>query len=93
MDTLVHADIFFFVSTVALIVIGIGVAIALFYLIRILKDISHVSGKVKEESDAIITDVRTLRGHIKTEGFKMKYLSGFMKSVFKRRSSKKSKSE
>jgi hypothetical protein len=85
METLIHADIFFFVSTVGLIVISVGIAVALFYAIRILRDVSHVSTIVKEESDEIAKDVQTLRGNIKSEGLRMKHISGFFGHIFKRR--------
>lgn len=47
MDTLVHADIFFFIAAVSTILIAILAIIALVYLIRILKSISSVSSTLE----------------------------------------------
>jgi uncharacterized membrane protein YgaE (UPF0421/DUF939 family) len=88
MNTLIHADVFFFVSTIVFTIIGLGIAIALFYVIKILRTLNDVSKKVKEESDGIIADVHALRGSIKSEGFKMKYAVSFMKALFGRRKAK-----
>jgi uncharacterized protein YoxC len=82
MDTLIHADIFFFISTIALVIISIGIVISLVYVIRILRNVSEVSDKVKEESTEILSDVKELRGTIKKEGFKMKHAVKFMKGLF-----------
>jgi hypothetical protein len=89
MQSLIHADIFFFVSTIALVVLTIGGVIILVYIIKIIRDVSHVSGRVKEESDEILNDVKTLRGNIKSEGFKFSFVHRFFRSIFGRRSSKK----
>ena len=89
MDSIIHADIFFLVSTVTIIVISIGLVIALIYIIRILKNVTYVSSKVKEETDEILSDVKTLRGHIKAEGFKVKYITAFLSGIFKRKKSSK----
>jgi hypothetical protein len=85
METLIHADIFFFVTTVVLIVFSIGVIIALIYVIKILHNVFHVSVKVKEESDEILSDIKTLRGNVKSHGFSVKYIKAFISKVFKRK--------
>lgn len=55
MDTLLKADIFFFVTTIAVIVFLILGCIAFFYLIKILKNIKHASDvlgeKIEEASE------------------------------------------
>jgi ABC-type bacteriocin/lantibiotic exporter with double-glycine peptidase domain len=92
MDTLIHADIFFFISTIALVFISLGLVIAIIYLIKILRDVSEVSHKVKEESIEIIDNVKTLRTDIKREGFRFASLLSFFTAMFKkRRRSKKEK--
>ena len=88
MNTLVHADVFFFVSTIALIVITILLVVALIFFVKILKDISEISSNVKKESIEIIEDVKQLRGDIKQEGFKLTKLATFFgRMFFKKRKS------
>ncbi len=51
MDTLVKADIFFFVSAIATVILTILFIVALYYLIRILKDFSEISDTLKRRVD------------------------------------------
>ncbi len=85
METLIHADIFFFISSIALVLVSIGLIIALVYVIKILRNVSDVSDKVKEESGEIIDDLKSLRGSIKQEGFKMRQMSSFFTRLIGRR--------
>ncbi|MEK7579027.1 MAG: hypothetical protein AAB460_00635 [Patescibacteria group bacterium] len=50
MDTLLKADIFFVVATVALVVIAIVLCVALLYLIRILRTAAFLSERIKEQA-------------------------------------------
>jgi hypothetical protein len=49
MNSLIHADIFFFISTIALIVITVFVAVALFYVIKVFKTLHEASQIVKQK--------------------------------------------
>ena len=85
MNTLIHADIFFFVTTIVVILVALGVIIALYYVIRILRTVSQVSETVKNESEEIVKDVHALRGEIKKEGVKFMTFGTFFKKIFRRR--------
>ena len=62
METSIYkADIFFVVTTVAVIVFSIGFIIAIFYVIRILRDLKEFSSKARDEGEKIVDDVRLLR--------------------------------
>lgn len=91
MNTLIQADIFFFVSTIALVVISIGLVVAVLYVIKILRDVSEVSTKVREESDEMIADFKALRTNLKTEGFRLGAIGRFFLGMFKRRSGRSKK--
>ncbi|MFN4181306.1 MAG: hypothetical protein ACK4FA_01230 [Candidatus Paceibacteria bacterium] len=51
MDTLMKADIFFFISSMSAVVLTIFAIIALYYLIRILRDFSNISDTLKNGVD------------------------------------------
>jgi len=89
MENLIHADIFFFVTTIVVILLGIGLVVALIYGIRILKDLKYVSRKVKEESDHVAEDIELLRAEVRTRGLALKDIGRFFGNMFKRKSSKK----
>ncbi|MBX4197880.1 hypothetical protein KW782_00930 [Candidatus Parcubacteria bacterium] len=85
METLIHADIFFFITTIAVVLISIGIIVAIVYIIKILRTVSHVSDKVKEESEEILLDLKHLRGNVKSQGFRWSYVKQFIRSIFKRK--------
>lgn len=82
MQSLIHADIFFFISTIALVVLSIGVLIVIIYLIRILHNVREVSDKVREEGDEFVKDARTFRLALREEGFKWKVVGGLIRGFF-----------
>lgn len=73
MDTLLQADIFFFVTTMAIVVVTIAILIALFVFIQILRDVRYTTKRIREETDRIVSS---------TEGFKE--LIGGVLQVFRR---------
>ncbi len=72
MQTLVHADIFFFISTVALVVLSILLAICLYYVIGILRNVREVSERIKKASGSLEKDLDGLRNAVKAEGNRVK---------------------
>ena len=85
MQTLIHADIFFFVTTIAVVIIAVGTFIALAYVIKILRNVSDVSKKVRDESEEIVNDVHEMRHSIKKEGLRLKFIKSFLVRLFKTR--------
>lgn len=88
METIIQADIFFFITSVAVIIFTICAIIVMIYVTRILRDMKHISKKVSEEGDKIIGDVEYLRETAKAEGMKIKNVSDFFINLFIRRQKK-----
>jgi hypothetical protein len=84
MDTLIHADIFFFVTTIVVVIVGIALTIALIYLAKVLSDVKDITKQVKEETILFRNDIKELRGDIKKEGFRMERFMIFIKNLFKK---------
>ena len=82
MKELIHADVFFFVTTIVVVVLGAIVATLLVYAVSILADLKHISKKIKQGSDDVIEDFRILRERLKSEGFKLVTLGGFFGKFF-----------
>ncbi len=72
MDTLIQADIFFFITAIAVVVLSIGAGIVIYYLVRILRRIDEISAKVQGETDEIVRDVKDFRETMRSEGIKVK---------------------
>jgi nucleoside recognition membrane protein YjiH len=81
MDSLVKSDIFFFITSVVVIVIGVGAVIVYFYVINILRDVKDVSKTVKDETKEMAEDISQLRTKVKT-GSVVVGLVGFFRKLF-----------
>ena len=90
MDTLIHADIFFFVTTIAVVVIALFFIIALIYLIKTLNRIKDIAEQVRQETVLFREDIHGLRNSVR-QGFKIKRLLSFFQSFTEKRKSRKSK--
>ena len=84
MDTLVHADIFFFVTTIVVVIVGIAFTIALIYLSKVLSDVKEITKQVKEETILFREDIKGLRSDVKKEGFRLERFMMFVKNLFKK---------
>ncbi len=89
MDTsLVHADIFFLITTITEVVVGIALTVALVYVIKILRDVDKLNKRLQIEANEILDDVHDFRQKIKSEGVivrhVMKYVMGLVYKTGKR---------
>ena len=78
MEELMKADIFFFITSIAVILVTVGVIIALNYIVRILRNVRDISERVDEGTKALSEDLTVLRGNLKTGGFAWKHIFGFL---------------
>jgi len=92
MESFIKADIFFFITTIALIIVSAILVAVLIYILRIVRDILHLVKHAREEGDQILKDVNNLRTALKGEGETLKNLwENFLKFIsIKKGSSKKS---
>jgi hypothetical protein len=95
MNDLIHADIFFVVTTVVVIVVGAVLTIALIYLVTTLRRIRKIADLVHDEAVLFREDVHDLRDVVRREGFKLKSLFAlgkFFKNFMDGKSKKSKKS-
>lgn len=60
MESFIHADIFFIITTVSVFLIAVVLVVALVYAVRILRDTEHLVGRARKEGDEIMDDVHAL---------------------------------
>ena len=65
MTELMHADIFFFISAIAVILVTTGLLIVLWYSVLILRDMRDIAGRAKNISGKIEEDFDSVRADIK----------------------------
>lgn len=85
MQTLIHADIFFFITSIFIIFLTVGFAAALVYIIPILKDMRHLSALAREEGDKLAHNIDEMRSAVKEEGVKAKSILDYFLALFIKR--------
>ncbi len=81
MDSVTRADVFFAVTTGAVVVLSVLVAGVLVYVLRILRDARAVSKHIREESARIVADVSSLRQTLVDEA---KAVRGYVDDIARR---------
>jgi hypothetical protein len=84
MSEFLKMDIFFFVTTLVVIAIGVLLVAILLRIWRILGFVEKISEDVSEESALLRHDVAELRRSISSNGFTMLYFGTFLSKAFKR---------
>ncbi len=64
MDTLIHADIFFIITSVSTVILVVLAIIAMIFIISILANVRYISKKLKVESDFLAEEMREFRRKI-----------------------------
>lgn len=88
MESIIKADIFFFITGMAITIFTIGMIIAMVYVIRILNDMKRISKTMLKESDKFANDIDSLREAVKSEGAKARTIANFFLKLFAHRRKK-----
>jgi hypothetical protein len=75
MQDFLKQDIFFFITSVVAVFVGILLIVLMIYLIRISKKINYIAGKAQEQADLLSRDIDDLRTHVRG-GLGLKNLLG-----------------
>lgn len=90
MNDFAKMDVFFVVTTLAVLLVCALIAVALIRVLRILKNVEKVSDIVSEESVRLRSDIQDLRSTVKVEGFKWKSIAKFIRLQVEKVTGKKS---
>jgi hypothetical protein len=95
MDTLIHADIFFFVTTIAVVVITIALAVLIVYLVKVFRSVRRITDMVGDEAVLLRHDIADFRSGVRARGARaagaFDWFGRFFGEAKKSRSRKKSK--
>ena len=81
MDSLIHADVFFFVTTIAVVVVGVALTVVLIYIAKIMRDIKKITGHVHDETVLFREDLAEFRADAKRQGFQWLKFAGLFKNM------------
>ena len=88
MDEFIKMNVFFFITTIAVVLVTFLSALVLWKVFCVLKNIEHISEQVALESDNIRGDLAEIRSDIRSGKGKLKSLFNFFGKVSKRASKK-----
>jgi hypothetical protein len=84
MNDILKQDIFFFVATIAVVILTILLAVLVVYIIRISRKVNYIADKAKQETDLLSGELTELRRNIRSSGFKLKHFTGFFGKIMGR---------
>lgn len=82
---LMHADVFFFITAIAVIVLSVGAAVVLYYVIGIVRDVRAITEKVRTASDGLERDFEDLRATLKKQGVRTRTVIELLLSFLMRK--------
>ena len=74
MDELLQTNVFFFITSLATIIISVGICILLYFLIPLVRDVRDIVAKFRTAAEEVEGDFEKLRGAALEEGAKTKAL-------------------
>lgn len=93
MNTLIHADIFFFITSIAVVLLTVVLLIVGYYAVGIARDIRFIVARVREGVTDLEKDFEALRTQAKFEGARVRMLVdlvlGFFEKKFRSRPKQK----
>ncbi len=91
MGNIVHADIFFLITSIAVVCLTICLIVVTVFLVRILRDVKHISETVDEESTKIAGDIEKVRLTANAQVEKLKMFGALIPRFFTRKHKAKPK--
>jgi hypothetical protein len=86
MDEFLKMNIFFFVATLATILIAVFAAVVLWRIQRILKNVDYISKQIAIESDMVRQDLAEMRQDVRAGKGRLRSLFGFVRKMTHRTS-------
>ena len=71
MNDILQANIFFFITAVAVILVTLALIVLLIFIVAIVRDIRKISSRAQKEVDLIANDLDSARAGIKDESKKI----------------------
>jgi hypothetical protein len=82
MNNILQADIFFFISSIATVIITIILSIAGYYIILIVRDARYISAKLRNATDDLEEKFMEIKEQVSEEGKRAKYIIDFFLGRF-----------
>ncbi len=80
MSEILQANIFFFITGIAVIVFTALLCVALFHVIKVLKSLRRIMERIEEGTEIIAEDLESVRAYFTEDGFFPRLLGSLMGS-------------
>lgn len=78
MNEVLHADIFFFITGIAVIIFSTLLCIALFHGIKAMKSLRRILARIEEGTEVIAEDLGQIRAYFSEDGFVRRFIKSMM---------------
>lgn len=82
MNDVLHANIFFFITSVAVVALAIMWVVILWYVIAILREVKVIVERVRKASEDIEADLQALRASVKASGERVRSFGSVITNFF-----------
>lgn len=80
MTEVLQANLFFFITAVAVIVFTIFLCVAMYFVIKILRSVGNITERIDEGSETIAEDIKQLRTYLAEGSLISQIIGMFIKS-------------
>lgn len=91
MDLILQTNIFFYITSVAVILVTLLLVLVIFYVIAILRNIRDISDAAKKGTEILSNDLIEFRRNIKKDGVKTRHFINFFIQSIKPKRKRKTK--
>ena len=93
MDIILQTNIFFYITSAAVVLVTILIILVLFYVLSILRNVRDISDKAKEGTEILAEDLGELRKNVKKEGFKARQIIDYFLQLITPKRKRKTKTK
>lgn len=91
MSEVLHANIFFFITGIAVIVFTALLCVVLFHIIRVLKSIRRIMDRIEEGTEIIAEDMQNVRAYFTEDGLVRRLIASLIGSSYGMKQSRENK--
>lgn len=89
---MLQANVFFFITSIAVVVFTVFLCVALYYIIKILKSLRNITERVEHGSEVLAEDIEHVRKFF-TEGSLISHIIGMFMGMSKQDRTRKKRSK
>ena len=83
MDIVLQTNIFFYITSIAVIVVTVLLVVALFYLIAIIRNVKEISDRLRKGTEILSEDIGEFRDNVKRDGMRFMHVVRFIGKAFR----------